>query len=314
MVSAIGLMPLAAQTLGSQLPGRVQTVANVMPDGQANPSSAPVHLPEVTQTPDSVSAFGNAPYQGSPTQAQAAPGAVGIVPDPSGTGYWVFTANGGVFSYGGAPFFGSVPGLLPAGKQLAQPIVGMAATPNGGGYWLVGADGGIFSFGNARFFGSVPDVLGAGKQLAQPIVGMAATPNGGGYWLVSGQPGQRVLPVLNAPAAPAATPAVSTAPTAATAPAQQAAAGADLGTFVATCYDNHGLTATGVPATLETVAVDPRVIPLGSKIWISGVGVRIAQDTGGAIIGKRLDIWLPTASQCDNWGVRPVQVKLLSTP
>jgi hypothetical protein len=94
MVSAIGLMPLAAQTLGSQLPGRVQTVANVTPDGQANPSSAPVHLPEVTQTPDSVSAFGNAPYQGSPTQAQAAPGAVGIVPDPSGTGYWVFTANG----------------------------------------------------------------------------------------------------------------------------------------------------------------------------------------------------------------------------
>jgi len=119
---------------------------------------------------------------------------------------------------------------------------------------------------------------------------------------------------MNAPAAPAATPAVSTAPTAATAPAQQAAAAADLGTFVATCYDNHGLTATGVPATLETVAVDPRVIPLGSKIWISGVGVRIAQDTGGAIIGKRLDIWLPTASQCDNWGVRPVQVKLLSTP
>jgi 3D (Asp-Asp-Asp) domain-containing protein len=117
-----------------------------------------------------------------------------------------------------------------------------------------------------------------------------------------------VLPLMNAPAQPA------TVTAAASASSEQATAGQDLGTFVATCYDNHGLTATGVPASMETVAVDPSVIPYGSKLWISGVGVRIAQDTGGAIVGKRLDIWLPTAAQCDNWGVRPVQVKLLSTP
>ena len=52
--------------------------------------------------------------------------------------------DGGIFSFGGAPFYGSTGSIA-----LNKPIVGMAATPDGGGYWLVASDGGIFSYGDA---------------------------------------------------------------------------------------------------------------------------------------------------------------------
>ncbi len=69
----------------------------------------------------------------------------------SGQGYWWAGTDGGVFTFGDAAFYGSLPGehIVPA-----APIVGMARTPDGGGYWLVGADGGVFSFGDAGFYGS----------------------------------------------------------------------------------------------------------------------------------------------------------------
>ena len=93
--------------------------------------------------------------------------------------YWTVASDGGVFSFGGAPFFGSE-----GGSHLNAPVVGMAATSDGGGYWLVATDGGIFTFGDAGFFGSE-----GGTPLNQPIVGMAATPDGGGYWLVAADGG-----------------------------------------------------------------------------------------------------------------------------
>jgi hypothetical protein len=93
--------------------------------------------------------------------------------------YWLASANGGVYSFGGAPFFGSAGNIA-----LQRPIVGMAATPDGGGYWLVASDGGVFSYGDARFFGSTGAI-----RLNQPIVGMASTPDGGGYWLVASDGG-----------------------------------------------------------------------------------------------------------------------------
>jgi 3D (Asp-Asp-Asp) domain-containing protein len=83
-----------------------------------------------------------------------------------------------------------------------------------------------------------------------------------------------------------------------------ASAGSLLGSFVVTCYDLAGNTASGAPTSTATVAVDPSVIPLGTRLYIAGVGVRYAQDTGGAIIGKRLDIWEPSYGQCMSWGVR----------
>ena len=93
----------------------------------------------------------------------------------SASSYLAATADGGVYGYGGAPFFGAM-----AGKKLNAPVISLVPTPNDGGYWQLSADGGIFSFGNARFFGST-----GGKRLNQPIVGMAATPSGNGYWLVA---------------------------------------------------------------------------------------------------------------------------------
>ena len=78
-------------------------------------------------------------------------------------GYRFVASDGGIFSFGGAPFYGSM-----GGRRLNAPIVGMASTPSGGGYWFVASDGGIFSFGNAKFYGSM-----GGKRLNAPIAGMA---------------------------------------------------------------------------------------------------------------------------------------------
>jgi sugar lactone lactonase YvrE len=99
---------------------------------------------------------------------------------PAASGYWEVAADGGIFSFGNHPFYGSM-----GGKPLDQPVVGMAATPvvgssGGKGYWEVAADGGIFSFGDATFYGSM-----GGKPLNQPVVGIAATPDGKGYWEVA---------------------------------------------------------------------------------------------------------------------------------
>ena len=84
-------------------------------------------------------------------------------------GYYEVAADGGVFTFGGARFFGSM-----AGQHLNSPIVGIVPTPDDGGYWLVAADGGIFSFGDAAFFGSM-----GGAQLNAPVVGGATAVSGG---------------------------------------------------------------------------------------------------------------------------------------
>ena len=94
-------------------------------------------------------------------------------------GYQLVASDGGIFSFGGAGFYGSE-----GAKPLNRPIVGMAATADGGGYWLVASDGGIFAFGDAGFYGSE-----GAKPLNRPIVGMAATADGGGYWLVASDGG-----------------------------------------------------------------------------------------------------------------------------
>jgi hypothetical protein len=107
-------------------------------------------------------------------------GFVAIAVTPSGGGYWLAQAGGGIYSFGDAHFYGSLP---QAGVSPAAPVVGMAAS-DGGGYWLVGSDGGIFAFGDAHFYGSTGNL-----RLNKAVVGMAATPDGHGYWLVAADGG-----------------------------------------------------------------------------------------------------------------------------
>lgn len=138
-----------------------------------------------------------------------------------GEGYWMAAADGGVFGYCSAGFYGSMGGQKinapvvalesapnkagywevgadgavyafgsspffgSAGNlKLVSPVVGITRTPSGNGYWLVAADGGIFAYGDAKFFGSM-----GGKPLNKPIVGMTSTPSGNGYWLVASDGG-----------------------------------------------------------------------------------------------------------------------------
>ena len=73
----------------------------------------------------------------------------------------------------------------------------------------------------------------------------------------------------------------------------------------------NGITATGAKATKGIVAVDPSVIPLGTKVYIPGYGVAIAADTGGAIKGNRLDVCYDSLSDALQWGVKTVEVYIL---
>ncbi|KJF17926.1 hypothetical protein [Acidithrix ferrooxidans] len=93
--------------------------------------------------------------------------------------YDLVGANGGIYTFGNAGFYGSTGNIT-----LNKPIVGMASTPDGKGYWLVASDGGIFTFGDATYYGSTGNIT-----LNKPIVGMAATPDGKGYWLVASDGG-----------------------------------------------------------------------------------------------------------------------------
>lgn len=83
-----------------------------------------------------------------------------------------------------------------------------------------------------------------------------------------------------------------------------------LGTYEVTAYAGDEITATGtVPVPYRTVAVDPQVIPLGTVLYIEGVGEVVAEDTGSAVKGKVIDIYLPgTEAETRSWGRQSRQV------
>jgi 3D (Asp-Asp-Asp) domain-containing protein len=93
--------------------------------------------------------------------------------------------------------------------------------------------------------------------------------------------------------------------------AQLVPAGSGNGlTVVSTGYCLTGTTATGIPVGWGVAAVDPRVIPLGTHLTIPGYGEAVAADTGGAIIGDRIDLWFPSCGQAGGWGSRSVTIAL----
>lgn len=81
---------------------------------------------------------------------------------------------------------------------------------------------------------------------------------------------------------------------------------------IATAYTHTGnRTATGIWPYRGVVAVDPRVIPLGTRLYVEGYGYAVAQDTGGLIKGKRIDLFMDSAGEAMRWGRRQVTVRIL---
>ncbi len=75
--------------------------------------------------------------------------------------------------------------------------------------------------------------------------------------------------------------------------------------------NGDGLTATGMVAKGNIVAVDPNVIPLGTRVYIPGYGHAIAADTGGAIVGNRIDLLMETVDEAMQFGRRTIEVYIL---
>jgi 3D (Asp-Asp-Asp) domain-containing protein len=79
----------------------------------------------------------------------------------------------------------------------------------------------------------------------------------------------------------------------------------------ATGYALPGRTATGIPVGWGVAAVDPSVIPLGTRFSVPGYGEAVAADVGSAVRGATIDLWFPTRAQALAWGRRTVTITLL---
>jgi photosystem II stability/assembly factor-like uncharacterized protein len=143
-------------------------------------TNACVTVGQYMTSPSTGNAFVAVPADNNPAPPPPLPGpVVGIASTPSGQGYWLANAQGGVSPHGDAVFYGSMAGL-----PLNAPISHIVSTPDGRGYWLVAADGGTFNFGDAHFYGS----MGA-SHLNAPVVDITPTTDGQGYWLVASDGG-----------------------------------------------------------------------------------------------------------------------------
>ena len=78
----------------------------------------------------------------------------------------------------------------------------------------------------------------------------------------------------------------------------------------ATGYVIHGTTVLGLPAQRGVVAVDPTLIPLGTRMTVPGYGEAVAADTGPDVRGAMIDLWFPTLEQAHAWGRRTVTIRL----
>lgn len=133
---------------------------------------------------------------------------------------------------------------------------------------------------------------------------------------VGGQAAAQAKPSTPSTSAPS-TPSTSTP---APAPAQESKSVSKEITVEATAYTAYcagcsGITATGIDLrsnpNRKVIAVDPRVIPLGSRVYVEGYGEAIAGDTGGAIKGTRVDLFMASQSSALNWGRKTVKLQIL---
>lgn len=147
----------------------------------------------------------------------------------------------------------------------------------------------------------------------------------GQEFAVKGAAAKAAAPAAKAPAkeAPKSTQAAPT-PASAPAAAKPAAASSQAGkemtvsatAYTAYCAGCSGITRTGIDLrsnpNQKVIAVDPSVIPLGSKVWVEGYGTAIAGDTGGAIKGNKIDLFMPNRSDAIAFGRKQVKVKILN--
>ncbi|MGE7603676.1 LysM peptidoglycan-binding domain-containing protein [Peribacillus sp. NPDC097675] len=86
--------------------------------------------------------------------------------------------------------------------------------------------------------------------------------------------------------------------------------------YTADCQGCSGVTATGVDLKAnpneKVISVDPSVIPLGTKVYVEGYGYATAADTGSAIKGNKVDLFIPNKEDALNWGVKNVNLKILN--
>jgi 3D (Asp-Asp-Asp) domain-containing protein len=123
-----------------------------------------------------------------------------------------------------------------------------------------------------------------------------------------------VQPASNTAKAPASAPvqkAATSAPASATGKEMTVTATA----YTAYCTGCSGTTATGIDLrsnpNQKVIAVDPSVIPLGTRVWVEGYGEAIAGDTGGAIKGNIIDLFMADQQDALNWGRKTVNIKIL---
>jgi 3D (Asp-Asp-Asp) domain-containing protein len=81
-------------------------------------------------------------------------------------------------------------------------------------------------------------------------------------------------------------------------------------TVSSTGYCLKGNTATGVPTSPGVVAVDPTVIPLGTRMYVPGYGEGVAADTGSAVKGRTIDVWFESCADATAWGRKTVTITL----
>jgi 3D (Asp-Asp-Asp) domain-containing protein len=81
-------------------------------------------------------------------------------------------------------------------------------------------------------------------------------------------------------------------------------------TVLAVAYTLEGSTASGLPVGYGVAAVDPSVIPLGTRFHVPGYGDAVAADTGGAVRGAMIDLWFPTLAEAQAWGRRSVLITI----
>ena len=86
--------------------------------------------------------------------------------------------------------------------------------------------------------------------------------------------------------------------------------------YTASCNGCSGNTATGINLksnpNVKVIAVDPSVIPLGTKVYVEGYGYAVAADTGGAIKGNKIDVFFSSKSDAYRWGRKTIKVKILN--